>query len=89
MIAYEDCVAFCDLTEDEIAAIAEHESIPPMAAAALGSNLVRSPEGMPVLKRFIVEDIENALAVRDRRHAAELKRVLENFCQCHPEVGAA
>jgi hypothetical protein len=28
MISLEDCIAFCGLTEDEVAAISEHEHIP-------------------------------------------------------------
>ena len=36
MITIEDCIAMCGLTQDEVLAIAEHEHIPEIAAAALG-----------------------------------------------------
>ena len=35
MITLEDCIAFCDLTEEEVLAIAEHEHVPEIAATAL------------------------------------------------------
>jgi hypothetical protein len=34
MITLEDCIAFCDLTEEEVLAIAEHEHLPEIAATA-------------------------------------------------------
>jgi hypothetical protein len=40
MITLEDCVAFWGLTKEEVLAIAEHEHLPEIAAAALGSYLV-------------------------------------------------
>ncbi len=39
MLRLEDCLALCDLSEDEVLAIAEHEHIPEMAAAELGNSL--------------------------------------------------
>ena len=38
MITLEDCIAFSGLTEAEIMAIAEHEHVPEIAAAALGHD---------------------------------------------------
>ena len=39
MITLEDCIAFCGLTEQEVLAIAEHEHIPEVAAAALADAM--------------------------------------------------
>lgn len=36
MLSYQDCLAFCGLEEEEIAAIAQHEHIPIIVAAELG-----------------------------------------------------
>lgn len=41
MLSLEDCIALCDLTEEEVLAIAEHEHIPEMAATELGNYLLR------------------------------------------------
>ena len=39
MITLEDCLAFCGLTEEEVLAIAEHEHMPEIAAAAFAEYL--------------------------------------------------
>jgi len=41
MISLEDCVALCDLTPDEVAAIGEHEHVPEIIASSLG-NIART-----------------------------------------------
>jgi len=86
MLTYEDCLGLCDLTEEEVAAIAEHEHIPMMAAAALGHYLVCSEDGEVKVKRMILEDIEKARAAGDFRHAAELKLALKHFVDTHPHA---
>ena len=45
MISMEDCIAMCGLTEQEVMAIAEHEHVPEMAAAAMGRYLLKKPDG--------------------------------------------
>ena len=45
MISLEDCIGMCGLDENEVAAIAEHEHIPEIAAAALASYLLNQPHG--------------------------------------------
>lgn len=85
MLSYEDCVALCDLTEEEIAAIAEHEHIPAIIAAELGSYLVHTPEGVPMLRRMILDDIQAARTRADWLAAAKLRLVLCHFVKTHPE----
>lgn len=85
MLSYEDCLALSDLTEEEVAAVAEHEQIPHIVAASLGQYLVHTPQGVPMLKRMILEDIENAQRRGDWKHAIELKFVLRHFVETHPE----
>ena len=38
MISLKDCIAFCGLDEDEVAAISEHEHIPEIAAIRLSAE---------------------------------------------------
>lgn len=85
MLSYQDCVELSDLTEEEIEAIAQHEHLPEMAALELGSYLVHTSEGVPMIKRIILEDIEEE---RRRGHAEkvlQLKLVLKHFVDTHPE----
>ena len=37
MLTIEDCIGLSGLTEDEIAAVAEHEHLPAMLALEMGS----------------------------------------------------
>jgi hypothetical protein len=86
MISIEDCIGLCGLDENEVAAISEHEHIPEIAAAALGSYLLRQPRGGEAIRTMIVDDIRKALAERRVRHAAELVMALRHFLEHHPEV---
>ena len=45
MLTLEDCVAFCGLTEEEVLAIAEHEHMPEIAAAAFAEYLTNQEHG--------------------------------------------
>jgi hypothetical protein len=86
MLTYEDCVGLSDLTEDEIEAIAEHEHIPEIVAAELGSYLVHTDDGVPKIRRIILEDIELAKKKGDAEHAITLKLVLKHFVDTHPQA---
>ena len=85
MLTFDDCVAFCELTEEEIAAIAEHEHLPMMIAAELGNYLIHGPEGALRVKRIILDDMQAAGRAGDVRHALTLKLVLRSFVERHPE----
>jgi hypothetical protein len=88
MLTWEDCVALCELTEDEIAAIAEHEHLTQMAAAEFGNYVVHSPQGVPMIRRIILDDIAAARHRGDLVHAAKLKLVLRHFIHSHPAATA-
>ena len=85
MLSYEDCLALCELTEDEIEAIAEHEHLPQMAALELGSYLIHSPDGVPHIKRIILDDIQHAEHSGNSKHVLHLKLVLKHFIDTHPQ----
>ena len=89
MLTLQDCIALSDLTEDEILAVAEHEHIPEIIATELGCYLVHSPEGVPLLKRMIVDDIEAAKKRNDLEHATKLRLVLRHFIETHPDYEPA
>jgi hypothetical protein len=61
MISVEDCIAFSGLSEDEVAAIGEHEHIPTIAAAALADYLLKQPHGGEKIRAMIIDDIHEAL----------------------------
>lgn len=85
MITLEDCIAFCGLTEDEVMAIAEHEHVPEIAAAAMAEYLLKQRRGADKIHCMIVDDIRAALRRGDKKHAGELFAALRHFLSTHPE----
>ena len=78
----------CDLDEAEVLAIAEHEHIPEIAAAALAQYLLHQAHGAEKIKQMLRDDIRAALAHNDRDHARELFMALRHFLSCHPEAAS-
>jgi hypothetical protein len=86
MLCLEDCIALSSLTEEEVAAIAEHEHLPMMVAAELGNYLVQTPDGSRCIKEMIRDDIRVAHESDNLVHELTLKLVLHHYLSCHPET---
>ena len=86
MLTYQECLDMCDLTSDEVDAIAEHEHMDSMIALALGQYLI-SHDGEQKVKKIIIDDINKARRDGNVVHEEMLKRVLEHFIASHPEHG--
>jgi 16S rRNA C1402 N4-methylase RsmH len=86
MLTFEDCLALCNLSEEEILAIAEHEHIPEITAIEYGQYLIQTTDGELRIKRMIVEDIEHSRATGNIKHAEDLEKVLKHFVLNHPKL---
>lgn len=84
MLTVKECLEFCDLTDDEISAIAEHEHVPDVVAAELGECLLKTDLGAWVIKRFIIENIEHAESHGRPEKAVQFRAVLAHFDATHP-----
>ena len=84
MLSLEDCLALCELSEEEVLAIAHHEHLPEIAATELGNYLVHTPEGEMRIKTIIRDDIAEARVCGDRLRELTLKLMLRNFVRQHP-----
>ena len=84
MLTIEDCIALCELNEDEVRAIAEHENIPEAAAAELGNYLTHCLDGDLCIKAMIRDDIAHAISMGNEARAFALKMMLRNFVLQHP-----
>src|SRR5581483_10446806 len=87
-LTFEDCLGLCDLNEEEVLAIAEHEHIPAMAALELGNYLVHSGGGEERVKAMIRDDIAAAAASGDRLRALALKSIIRDYILKHPRCEA-
>jgi hypothetical protein len=86
MITLEDCLAFCGVSEEEVLAIAEHEHMPQIAAAAYAQYLLCGPHGSELIRDIIVDDIRAAQRRGDREHVLTLLHVLHHFLRSHLEA---
>lgn len=86
MISLEDCIALCGLTKEEVAAIAEHEHVPEIVAAALAKYLLERKRGAVIVRDMIIDDVRQAQANGDRARTQELLHVLHHFLRDHPEA---
>ena len=87
MITLEDCIGFCDLTEEEVLAIAEHEHLPEIAAAALAQFLLSQEHGSEKVRNMIIDDIRQAqLTDGSEGKVLMLLHILHHFLKAHPEA---
>ncbi|MBI2308599.1 MAG: hypothetical protein HYU78_15025 [Rhodocyclales bacterium] len=84
MLCLEDCLDFCELDQDEVEAIAEHEHVPTIVAAEMGYELLKSDAGVARLHLMILDDIEIALKHGRVDHANELVCTYQHFQRSHP-----
>ena len=85
MLNLKDIMGMCDCTEEEIAAVASHEHLPDSVASILADYMIHCEDGVPKMRRIIIEDIEVAKASGNEQQVAELKIVLKHFIATHPE----
>ncbi|WP_201838118.1 hypothetical protein [Microvirga zambiensis] len=86
MISHEDLIGFCDLTLDEIQAVAAHERVAPAAAAVLGNYLLQSQRGCETIRNMLVAQIRAAVRQHDVAHARQLVATLRHFLHEHPDA---
>jgi hypothetical protein len=84
MLTLEDCLSLCELSEEEVLAIARHERIPEITAAEVANYLLHRPDGELTIKAMIRDDIADAITRCDRVRALALKTLLRNFVLQHP-----
>ena len=88
MLTREDCIALCDLSEAEIAAIAQHEHVSMVLAAEIAQYLIHLPDGATRIRRIILDDIAEAQKHGQAADARRLKAVLHHFVHDHPAMRA-
>jgi hypothetical protein len=79
MLTYDDCLALCGLTAEEVDAIARHEGLPEIVALEKGSCLCTTAEGLEIIRRIIVDELTEAAGRGDARSVARLQLALRHF----------
>lgn len=86
MISLEDCIALCGLSHEEVAAIAEHEHVPEIVAAAQAQYMLNRAHGAERIRDMIIDDVRSAQARGEMDHVRDLLHVLHHFLRSHPEA---
>ena len=73
-------------TGEEVAAIAEHEHMPEVAAAAFANYVLEQEHDPARLKEMIVDDFRVAVRARRFEHAQELFMALRHFLAEYPQA---
>jgi hypothetical protein len=84
MLTFDDCLALCELSEEEILALREHEHLPEIVALEMADYLMHGPDGTARISRMIEDDIREAQRRGNVLHAAQLKLTLRRFIETHP-----
>jgi hypothetical protein len=85
MLTLKDCLGLCELCEEGVRAIAEHEQLPEIVALGMAACLVQTADGLPRIKQMIQEDIEKAKYRNNNRRVKCLERALERVMASHPD----
>lgn len=85
MLTLKECLEYCDLTAEEIEAIAEHEHLPEIVAAEMAEYLVQSQDGVRKIRHIIFDDIRLAKESGGIDKARRLETVLKHFIATHPD----
>ena len=83
MITTEDMIEFCELTPEEIEAIAECTSEPWVLCIAHAECLLCCENGFETISRYFDEDIQHAKLRGDLAHAHALKQTYRAFKRAH------
>lgn len=86
MISIKDCIDYSDLTEDEVAVIAEHEHLPYAAAAQLACCLAQTQDGTELLRCLLKNAVCDAATCGHTEALRVAKRAERQFAANHPKA---
>ncbi len=84
MISIKDCIDYSDLTEDEVATIAEHEHLPYACAAQLACCLAQTRDGTELLRCLLGNAVCDAAVCGHTEALRVAKRAAQQFAANHP-----
>lgn len=84
MLTIQDCLDYCDLTDDEVDLFAEHEHIPREIAGPLVCSLVQTDEGVQLVCACLSELVQTAMSAGALGEAEHVLHVYAEFRSAHP-----
>ena len=83
MLSTQDCLDYCDLTEDEVALLAHHEHLPYPSAVQLACGLVQTDEGTKTMRCILKDCVCEAETCGEGLNKAAARRALKQFSHAH------
>lgn len=84
MLSLQDCLDYCDLTDDDVDLLAEHEHLPHDVAAHIACGLVQTPAGVVLIDHVMEDMIERAQTHGQLAKAEHVSHVYARFKAAHP-----
>lgn len=84
MLSLDECIDFSDLDTDTVVAVVEHEGLPPVVAAQMGAELLRTPSGLQRLHGMFRANLERAVRRGRLERAGAIEQAYRRFAACHP-----
>jgi hypothetical protein len=88
VLTWDDFLAYCQLSEDEVDVVADYQRVPKIVAAQMAYYMLREPAGQKVFRAILIDDIESARKRGDRDSLARYEAVLERFDAAHGRAGS-
>jgi len=86
MLTMQDCLDYCDLSDDAVELFAEHEHIPEEIAAPLACSLVQTDEGVKLICSCLSDLVSDAMTDGAIDKAEHVLHVYAEFRSAHPLV---
>lgn len=86
MLTLQDCLDYCDLTEEEVDLFAEHEHIPVEVAGPMICGLVQTEEGVKLMCNCLSDLVSEAMVHGSISKAERVLHVYAEFRSAHPLV---
>ena len=83
MLSIQDCLDYCDLTDEEVALLAHHEHLPYPTAIQLACGLVQTDEGTQTMCCILKDCVCEAEISGERAAKATARHALKQFAQAH------
>lgn len=87
MLSLQDCLDYCDLSEDEVCLIAHHEHLPFPCAAQLAFSLLQDSDGEETVRCMLEDELCQAGRCGKGEDLVVAQRAYAHFKQCHPACG--
>jgi hypothetical protein len=84
MLTLKDCMDYCDITDDEVDLLAEHDHIPAEVAVQLACSLVQTREGVRKICISLSELASDAIDDGRLDKAEHVLHVYAQFRSAHP-----